>query len=224
MNLALLPEGVTLEQAVMATDMMTTGFYGSELADVQLGDTVVVFGIGPVGLMAVAGAQISGAAQIIAIGTRPNCVELAKEYGATDVLSYKDGDLVKQIKDVTNGRGCDVAIVAGGGAEALNNALGSIRAGQGRVSMLEVITETKELVIPNAYVGGFLFHKSINGGLCPGGRRRLERLLSLIKYNRVDPGKMITHRFEGFDSIEEAFHLMVDKPKDLIKPIVIIND
>lgn len=224
MNLALLPEGVTLEQAVMATDMMTTGFYGSELGDVKIGDTVVVFGIGPVGLMAVAGAQLSGAAQIIAIGTRPNCVALAKEYGATDVLSYKDGDLVKQIMDVTNGRGCDVAIVAGGGADSLNNALGSIRAGQGRVSMLEVITETSELVIPNAYVGGFLFHKSINGGLCPGGRRRLERLLSMIKHNRVDPGKMITHRFEGFESIEEAFHLMVDKPKDLIKPIVIIND
>ena len=123
MNLALLPEGVSLEAAVMATDMMTTGFYGSELADVQYGDTVVVFGIGPVGLMAVASAKLRGAGRLIAIGTRPNCVEIAKVYGASDIVSYKEGDIVEQIMDLTNGKGVDVSIVAGGSAEALNNAI-----------------------------------------------------------------------------------------------------
>ena len=59
-NLVLLPEGVSMEDALMTTDMMSTGMYGAEMANIQLGDTVVVFGIGPVGLMAVAGARALG--------------------------------------------------------------------------------------------------------------------------------------------------------------------
>ncbi|MEG6611956.1 zinc-binding dehydrogenase [Pseudoclostridium thermosuccinogenes] len=223
MNLGLIPQGVSLESAVMATDMMTTGFYGSELADVKFGDTVVVFGIGPVGLMAVAGAKLRGAGRLIAVGTRPNCVELAKEYGATDIVSYKDGDLIEQIMKLTGGKGADAAIVAGGGAEALNNAIAVVKAGGGNVAMLEVITETEVLSIPNAYIAGFLSHKTIKGGLCPGGRKRIERLLSMIKAGRVDPSRMITHRFKGLESIEDAFYLMAKKPKDLIKPIVIME-
>ena len=223
MNCAHIPENVTIEQACMAVDMMTTGFYGSELGDVQYGDTVVVYGIGPVGLMAVASAQLRGAGRIIAIGTRPNCVELAKEYGATDILSYKDGNLVAQIMELTNNKGADVAIVAGGGSEALNNAVGSVRFGGGRVAMLEVITGEEKTVLDNAHILSFLAHKEIKGGLCPGGRKRMERLLSLIEHGRVDPAKMITHRFNGLDSIEPAFHLMVDKPRDLIKPIVLFD-
>ena len=160
---------------------------------------------------------------MIAVGTRPNCVALAKEYGATDIVSYKDGDLVEQIMKLTDGKGADAAIVAGGGAEALNNAIAVVKAGGGNVAMLEVITETEMLNIPNAYIGGFLSHKTIRGGLCPGGRKRIERLLSLIKNGRVDPSKMITHKFNGLDSIEEAFYLMKDKPRDLIKPIVIMD-
>lgn len=223
MNLALLPEGVSLESAVMATDMMTTGFYGAELANIQFGSTVAVFGIGPVGLMAVAGSKLRGAGRIIAVGTRPNCVELAKEYGATDIVSYKEGNIIEQFMDLTNGEGVNAAIVAGGGVEALNNAMAVSKAGSCDIAMLEVITETETIEIPNAYIGGFLSHKPIRGGLCPGGRKRMERLLSMVKNGRVDPSKMITHKFKGFESIEEAFHLMVDKPRDLIKPIVIID-
>jgi threonine dehydrogenase-like Zn-dependent dehydrogenase len=223
MNLAHLPEGVSLEAAVMATDMMTTGFYGAELADIKFGSTVAVFGIGPVGLMAVAGAKLRGAGRIIAVGTRPNCVELAKEYGATDIISYKEGDVIEQFMNLTNGNGVNAAIVAGGGVAALNNALAVTKSGMGDIAMLEVITETETIEIPNAYIAGFLSHKTIKGGLCPGGRKRMERLLEVIKYGRLDPGKMITHKFHGFESIEEAFHLMVNKPKDLIKPIVIME-
>lgn len=223
MNLAMLPEDVSLEAACMAVDMMTTGFYGAELAEVKFGDTVVVYGIGPVGLMAVASAKLRGAGHIIAVGTRPNCVALAKEYGANDVISYKDGDLVQQIMELTGGKGADAAIVAGGGMEALNNAVGSVRFGYGNVAMLEVITGEAQMVLNNAYIAGFLAHKKIVGGLCPGGRKRMERMISLIQYDRVDPAKMITHRFHGLDSLEEAFMLMVDKPKDLIKPIVLFD-
>ncbi len=90
-NLAILPTGVSIDDAIMCTDMVTTGFTGAELADIKFGDTVCVIGIGPVGLMAIVGARLRGAARIIAVGTRPNCVALAKEYGASDIISYKDG-------------------------------------------------------------------------------------------------------------------------------------
>lgn len=223
MNLAHLPEGVSIEQACMAVDMMTTGFYGSELAEVKFGDTVVVFGIGPVGLMAVAGAKLSGAGRIIATGTRPECVRLAREYGANEVLSYKEGDLVEQIMTLTGGKGVDACIVAGGGSEALNNAVAVARFGFGNIAMLDVITGEANMVLNNQYIAGFLAHKTIRGGLCPGGRKRMERMLSLIQFGRVDPSKMITHRFHGLDSIDEAFDLMVKKPKDLIKPIVMMD-
>ena len=87
-NLALLPEGVDIATACMLCDMMPTGFHGVELADVTFGDDVCVIGIGPVGLMAVAGAAIHGAANLFAVGSRPKCVKVAKEYGATDILNY----------------------------------------------------------------------------------------------------------------------------------------
>jgi threonine dehydrogenase-like Zn-dependent dehydrogenase len=77
--------------------------------------------------------------------------------------------------------------------------------------------------IDNIYIGGFLAHKTIKGGLCPGGRKRMERLLAMVQTGRVDPSKMITHRFEGLESIEEAFELMVNKPADLIKPIILFK-
>ena len=79
-NLALIPEGVSIEEACMLSDMVPTGFHGVELADIQFGDTVLVVGIGPVGLMAVAGANLRGASRIIAVGTREICREVARKY------------------------------------------------------------------------------------------------------------------------------------------------
>ena len=89
-NLALIPEGVTIEEACMLSDMVPTGFHGVELADVQFGDTVLVVGIGPVGLMAVAGANLRGASRIIAVGTRLICRDVAKKYCDSDFIGYYD--------------------------------------------------------------------------------------------------------------------------------------
>jgi threonine dehydrogenase-like Zn-dependent dehydrogenase len=69
-NLVLLPEGVSPEAALMTVDMMSTGFHGVELANIEFGDSVAVIGIGPVGLMAIAGAALKGAGRLIAVGTR----------------------------------------------------------------------------------------------------------------------------------------------------------
>ena len=76
--------------------------------------------------------------------------------------------------------------------------------------------------IPRVEWGCGMGHKTIAGGLMPGGRLRMEKLASLLSTKRLDPGKMLTHRFNGFEHIEEALMLMKDKPRDLIKPVVIL--
>ena len=106
-NLAHLPDGLDPACAVMLSDMVPTGFHGAELAGVQYGDSVCVIGIGPVGLMAVAAAQLKGAARLFAVGSRPNCVAAARHYGATDIVSYRSGSISAQILEATSGRGVD---------------------------------------------------------------------------------------------------------------------
>lgn len=221
MNLAILPDDITLEQAAMMPDMMTTGFHGAELADVQIGSTVVVIGIGPVGLMAVAGSILRGAGRVIAIGSRPNCVELAKGYGATDIVNYKNGDIVQQVLELTKGQGADHVISAGGPGETLGQAVEMVRAG-GVVGNINYFGEGDTLPIPReGWIVG-MGHKTIRGGLCPGGRVRMERMIDIVRYGRVDPGKMVSHTFKGMDHLAEALELMRNKSSDVVKPLVIV--
>lgn len=223
MNLAFMPDEIPLPTAVMITDMMTTGFHGAENADIPMGGTVVVIGIGPVGLMAVAGASLRGAGRIFAVGSRPKCIEVAKTYGATDIVDYHNGDIVEQILDKTGGKGVDSVIIAGGNTQILSSAVKLARPG-GTISNVNYFGSGDSLEIPRADWGCGMAHKTIRGGLCPGGRVRMERLISLVKYGKVDPGKMVTHVFHGFDNMEKSLLLMKNKPADLIKPVVLIED
>ena len=220
-NLVLKPENVSVEAALMTVDMMSTGFYGVEMADVQFGDTVVVIGIGPVGLMAVAGTALRGAGRIFAVGTRPNCAALAKEYGATDIISYKEGDIVQQILALNGGQ-VDRVIIAGGNGATMNQALSMVKA-NGTVSNINFYDPTDKFDIPTYLWGMGMSDVAIRGGFCPGGAYRMKKMLSIIQNGRVDPSKLLNYKFEGFDKIEDAFKVMDEKPRDLIKPIVYIN-
>jgi threonine dehydrogenase-like Zn-dependent dehydrogenase len=221
MNLAHLPEEIPLEAAVMIPDMMTTGLHGAELAEIELGASVAVLGIGPVGLMAVAGAKLRGAGRIIAVGSRPVCVEAAEYYGASDIVNYKNGAIDTQIMDLTEGKGVDAAIIAGGNADIMATAVKIVKPG-GTIANVNFFGEGDVLPVPRLEWGCGMAHKTIKGGLCPGGRLRMERLIDLVVYKRIDPSKLVTHVFHGLDNIEKAFYLMKDKPKDLIKPVVIL--
>lgn len=222
MNLAHLPNEISLEAAVMIPDMMTTGFHGAELANIELGATVAVLGIGPVGLMAVAGARLCGAGRIIAVGSRPVCIEAALFYGATDIVNYRDGDIVDQIMKLTGGRGVDAAIIAGGSEDMLEKAVRVTKPG-GTVANVNYFGTGDVLPIPRLAWGCGMGHIDIRGGLCPGGRLRMERLADLVKYKRIDPTRLVTHVFHGFQNIEKALLLMKDKPRELIKPVVILQ-
>ena len=220
-NMALIPDGIDPVDAVMLCDMVPTGFHGAELANVQFGDTVCVIGIGPVGLMAVAGAVLRGASRLFAVGSRPKCIEVAKEFGATDIINYKEGDIVEQIFEKTNGKGVDKVIIAGGDNDTFIQAIKILKPG-GHIGNVNYLGEGEFIKIPRVEWGFGMGHKTISGGLMPGGRLRMEKLLSMMQTKRINPGKLITHKFHGIEHIEEALLLMKDKPKDLIKPVVII--
>jgi threonine dehydrogenase-like Zn-dependent dehydrogenase len=220
-NMVILPDCVEMEDALMTVDMMSTGFYGAEMANIHLGDTVVVFGIGPVGLMAVAGARSLGAGRIIGIGTRPDCVKLAKEYGATDIVSYKEGDIVEQILKLVPEK-VDSVILAGGDCSSLNQALQIVR-NNGTVSNINNVDIKDVYSIPTPLLGLGMADITIRNGFCPGGALRIQKLLNMIQAGRVKPGKMLNYKFEGFDKIPDAFDVMDNKPRDLIKSVVSIK-
>lgn len=220
-NLARLPNSLDPAAAVMLSDMVPTGLHGVELADVQYGDSVCVIGIGPVGLMSVAGAALRGAGRLFAVGSRPNCIEVAKAYGATDIINYRYGDIVTQIMDKTGGKGVDKVIVAGGDNDTFIQAIDMLKPG-GRIGNVNYLGAGNFVRIPRVQWGCGMGHKTIAGGLMPGGRLRMEKLAALLVNGRLDTSRLLTHRFQGFEHLEEALLLMKDKPKDLIKPVVIL--
>lgn len=220
-NLAVLPEGIDPAAAVMLSDMVPTGFHGVELAEVEFGDDVCVIGIGPVGLMSVAGAALHGASNLYAVGSRKVCADVAREYGATDILNYKNGDIVDQIMEKTHGKGVDKVIIAGGDNDTFIQAVKMVKPG-GRIGNVNYLGSGDYIRIPRVEWGCGMGHKTIAGGLMPGGRLRMEKLASLISTGRLDTSKLLTHRFKGFDHIEEALMLMKNKPADLIKPVVVL--
>ena len=145
---------------------------------------------------------------------------LAKEYGATDIISYKEGDIVEQILDLNHGP-VDKVILAGGNGESFTQALKLVRP-NGVISNVNFLDPSDNIAFPAILWGLGMSNITFRCGFCPGGARRIERLVRIIQAGRVHPGKLLNYKFEGFDKIEDAFKLMDSKPKDLIKPYVLI--
>lgn len=226
-NLGHLPDGMSLEAAVMIPDMLSTGFMGAENANIEIGSSVAVIGIGPVGLSGIAGAKLRGAGRIFGVGSRPNLIKIAKKYGATDIISYKEGDTAEQILEATDGEGVDSVIVSGGGPDILIDALNIAKPGA-KISNNNYFGSGfgEQDTIPLCRVGWGvgMAEKDIVTGLCPGGRVRMERLAEIITHGRMDPSLMASHVFKGFDKLEEALLLMKDKPRELVKPVVLVEE
>lgn len=217
MNLARIPDGVSIEAAALVGDMITTGFSGVEGANVQFGDTVAIVGIGPVGLMSVAGTALRGAGRIICVGHRQPTKDLAKHYGATDIIDYTDGPVAKQVLELTNGRKVDKVIVAGGEPSIINEAYSMLKCG-GTISNIAGFFGDFHIGVAEA--GTLVAHQTLTGRLCAGGRLRMEKLMAIIKAGRLDPTLLITQRLYGFEKVEDGFKLMEHKTPDIIKPII----
>src|SRR5580765_4203548 len=120
-NLAKIPDELADEQVVLLADIASTGFGGAEAASIKIGDAVVVFAQGPIGLCATAGAKLMGAALIIGVDGDENRLAMSKRMGADVTLDYRHVDVVAEVKRLTGG-GADVAIEALGTQQTFESA------------------------------------------------------------------------------------------------------
>ncbi|MBN9019592.1 MAG: NAD(P)-dependent alcohol dehydrogenase [Rhizobiales bacterium] len=212
-NLAPVPDELTDEEVLMCPDIMSTGFSGAESGGVKIGDWVVVFALGPIGLCAVAGAKLKGATKIIGVDTVPERLAIAKKLGASHVVDFKAGDPVEQIMAITDGRGVDVAIEALGTQNTFESALKVLRPG-GTLSSLGVYST--DLKIPLGAFSAGLGDNKIVTTLCPGGKERMRRLIDVVASGRVDLKPLVTHRFK-LDDIEAAYDLFSHQRDGVLK-------
>jgi threonine dehydrogenase-like Zn-dependent dehydrogenase len=212
-NLAPIPQGLTDEDVLLCPDIFSTGLSGAESGHVRVGDAVVVFAQGPIGLCATVGARLKGASLIIGVDSNAQRLEVARRLGASVTLNTKDGDPVPEVKRLTGARGADVAIEALGRQETFENALRSIRPG-GTLSSLGVYSG--KLVAPyDAFYAG-LGDQKIVTTLCPGGHERMRRLMAMVEHRRVDLTPLVTHKFR-LDQIHEAFELFSHQQDNVLK-------
>jgi len=211
-NLAKIPSSLSDEQVLLCPDIMSTGFSASERAGVRLGDAVAVFAQGPIGLCAAAGAKMSGASLVIAVDKVPARLEMAKRMGADVVLNYEEQDVVAEIKKLSGG-GVDVAIEALGTQPTFENALRAVRPG-GTLSSLGVYSG--HLSVPlDAFAAGLGDHTIVTT-LCPGGKERMRRLMSVVAAQRAPFEALVTHSF-SLDRIEEAYDLFSHQRDGVLK-------
>jgi isopropanol dehydrogenase (NADP+) len=217
-NLAKIPDGVPDETAVYCADMLSTGFMGAEHGDIPIGGTVAVFALGPVGLMATAGARLRGAGCVIGIESVPNRQKLGSLYGADEIVDFTREDVVERIMQLTDGEGVDTAIEALGQDATFQSAVTVTKPG-GTISNIGYFGEGEFVRIPRVAWGVGMADKTIATGLCPGGRLRMQRLLRVLERGHVDPTQMTTHRFD-FDEMPRAFEVSDRKLDDVVKVLV----
>ncbi|HEX7176347.1 MAG TPA: alcohol dehydrogenase catalytic domain-containing protein [Pyrinomonadaceae bacterium] len=211
-NLAKIPDGMTDEQVVLLADIASTGFSGAERGGVRIGDSVVVFAQGPIGLCSTVGARLMGAALVIGVDGDSNRLAMARRMGADVVLDYREVDVVAEVKKLTGG-GADVTIEALGAQETFESALRSLRPG-GTLSSLGVYSG--KLQVPyDAFAAGLGDHRIVTT-LCPGGKERMRRLMEMVRSGRVDLTPLLTHTF-SLENIVEAYALFGERRDGVMK-------
>lgn len=212
-NLTKVPHSLTDEQVLMCPDIMSTGFAGAEKAHIKLGDYVCVIAVGPIGLCAVAGAKLLGAAKIIAIDGNDTRLNIAKELGATHTINFKTTDVIKEVTKITDGRMLDSSIECLGTTATFSQGIKLLRPG-GVLSSLGVYSDDLPLKVEDVAFG--LGDHCIEFSLCPGGSERMRRLMELIDNKRVDLTKLVTHTMP-FDKIIDAYNLFANQRDGVLK-------
>jgi len=199
-SMEIIPEGMTDEQAIFVGDILSTGFFGAERAEIKPGDTVAVVGAGPVGLMATMCAQLFGPARTFVIDMVESRLEVAQELGGIPI-NAKEVHPVAAIEKATGGIGADSSIEAVGLLSAVDTAINCVRGG-GTISMVGV---------PSAVLGDFpylrMWMKSLTfrAGWC-NVQLYMRPLLDLIAAGRLRPELIISHRMK-LDQAEEAYRI-----------------
>ncbi len=212
-NTAKIPDGVSDEAAILATDILSTGFGAIERAGAGFGDSVAIFAQGPLGLCATAGARARGCGLIIAVDTVPDRLEISKKLGANVVINAKEKDAVAEIMALTDNQGVDIAVEAVGTQATFEACTKVVRRG-GTVSSIGVYGLTPQVSMPTL-VPSFL-HRQIVTTLCPSGRDRMESMLALLQHGDIDLSPLFTHRMKLAD-MPKAYDLFRSKTEGVLK-------
>src|SRR5205085_6051813 len=196
------PDPTLIPSLLAASDVLGTGWFAAVAAEAGPGKTVAVVGDGAVGLMAVLAAKQLGAERIIALSRHPERQQLARLYGATDIVEERGREGVARIKELTNGLGAHSVIEAVGTQESTMQAIGATRPG-GHMGFVGV---NYEVNIPGIEL--FFVNIHVHGGPAPV-RRFLPELLQLIWERKIDPGKVfdltlpLEQAAEGYKAMDE---------------------
>ena len=233
----IIPADLHEDDAVLLTDALPTGYQAAEMGDIAEGDTVVVFGAGPVGIFAAKSAWLMGAGRVIVVDHVEYRLEFVKRYAQCEVINFREvDDMALHIKKMTDWLGADVCIDAvgceaagnavqtltgvalklqAGAATALHWAINSVRKG-GNVSIVGVYGPTFNAVpIGNALNKGLTLRMNQ-----ASVKRHLPRLIEHIQAGRIDPKQIITHRVP-LEEVADAYHIFSSKLDNCIKTILI---
>jgi threonine dehydrogenase-like Zn-dependent dehydrogenase len=197
-----LPPEELIPSLLATSDVLGTGWFAADAANVKPGNTVVVVGDGAVGLLGALSARQMGAERIIVMSRHASRQKLAREFGATDIIAERGNDGVARIKELTNGIGADSVLECVGTQESMMQAIESTRPG-GYVSYVGVPH--------NVSLDGeqlFYSHVHLHGGPAPV-RRYLPELINLVLNGKINPGKVfdltlpLNQVAEGYRAMDE---------------------
>ena len=206
------PRNMSDEVATLVVTAGTSMYGLTELGGLVAGESVVVIGPGPIGLLAVAVAKSLGASPVILIGTRKNRLKIGQELGADYILNAKEVDIEKKVREIT-GKGADYIIDCAGSEETVNQSVHMANRG-GKVCLAAfpknpVNFDIGYLAVNNIYLYG------IRGE----GKSATHRAMAFMAENRFDPGLVHTHTFD-MNELPEAIRYARDRVDDAIKVVV----
>ncbi|WP_049998762.1 MULTISPECIES: zinc-dependent alcohol dehydrogenase [Halococcaceae] len=216
------------EQVLFLSDIFPTGYMGAENADIDEGDTVAVWGCGPVGQFAIQSAHMLGADRVVAIDRVPERLEMAREHGEAETIDYEDEDVYDRLMDMTGNRGPDGCIDAVG-SEA--HGLDGDYSGMDRPYVLQQAVKSCRkggtLSMPGVYIDmmddfpiGPLMNKAITVKTGQTHvQRYLDPLLERIEAGDIDPSFVITHE-EPLENGPDLYETFRDKEDDCIKVVL----
>jgi threonine dehydrogenase-like Zn-dependent dehydrogenase len=207
-----MPSDDLVPSLLAASDVLGTGWFAADAANVKPGATVAVVGDGAVGLLGVLSAKLMGAERIIAMSRHASRQKLALEFGATDIVTERGVDGVARIKELTKGVGADSVLECVGSHEAMMQAIQATRPG-GAVGYVGV---PHEMNLDGAQL--FFTHVRLHGGPAPV-RRYLPHLIDLVLDGRINPGKVFDLEL-SLDQVAEAYKAMDERLaiKALLRP------
>jgi threonine dehydrogenase-like Zn-dependent dehydrogenase len=195
---ALLPSLLTL------SDVMGTGHHAARAAKVSRGNTVAVVGDGAVGLCGVIAARRLGAERVILLGHRPNRVALAREFGATDIVSERGDEAIERVRDLTDGFGVHSVLECVGLEQSMLTALSIVRPG-GAVGRVGV---PQDETMPASQTA-FYNNVTVSGGMAPT-RAYIGELLPHVLESRIEPGRVFD-RVARLEDVPDGYRAMNDR-------------